>query len=204
MLIIAVLIFVGYWAKLFIDRNRNIKKAEGNMWVQIVPKAGLEHNYMVPIKNDNGVTYVRIPDSNGKYMDNSPVHVVGEPGVFNAVWPPGKSKYVQLPVSKIIYYEGDTEPLSNVSDRPIVSSQLFANVVDGVASSTSDAMRKSFEDSLEGKSLKRSNPMLWVYIILGVVVVLGIVNLVLNIQGLSAVDMVKDLTKLIQQALGLK
>jgi hypothetical protein len=203
-LAIGALVFVGYWVKLILDKNKNVKKAENCIWVELIPEAGPEKNFMCPVRMENGISMVRIPNIKGEVDEQtSPTHILGKPGTFPAIWPPGKAKFTQLSVQKIIFKEGDSEPLSNTTGIPTISGQLITSLLDGVATNTADAFRKSYEDS-HGQTAKKTNPMLWVYVILGVIVVLGVVNLVLNIQGLSAVDMVKDLTKLIQQALGLK
>jgi hypothetical protein len=203
-LAIGALVFVGYWVKLIMDKNKNVKTAQDKIWIELIPEAGPEKNYMCPIRMENGISMVRIPNIKGEVDEQtSPTHILSKPGAFPAIWPPGKPKFTQLSVQKIIYKEGDSEPLSNTTGIPTISGQLITSLIDGVAANTSDALRKSYEGS-NGQISKKNNPMLWVYIILGIVVVLGIVNLVLNIQGLSAVDMMKDLTKVIQQALGLK
>ena len=203
-LAIGAFVFVGYWVKLIMDKNRNVKTAQDKVWVELIPEAGPEKNFMCPIQMENGIAFIKIPDIKGAVEDQtSPTHVLSKPGAFPAIWPPGKSKFTQLSVQKIIYKEGDSEPLSNTTGIPTISGQLITSLLDGVATNTSDALRKSFEDS-HGTQTKKSNPMLWVYVILIGIVALSVVNLVLNIQGLNAVDMVKDLVKLVQQALGLQ
>jgi hypothetical protein len=202
-LVIGVMAFVGYWVKLIMDKNANVKKASNGVWIQIIPKTGNEANFMVPKVVDNGVVTARIPTAGGKITSSSPICVLGEDGEYSALWPPGKNKFVQIPVSKLTYYEGDTEPLSNTSNRPIVSGQLIANLVDGVATSTADALRKSQEDSAGGV-VKKSNPLFWAYIILGIIAALSVANLIFGIQGLSVGEKVIALSKLVQQALGLR
>jgi hypothetical protein len=195
--------YVAYWIKLIMDKNRNTKKAENHVWIQIIPKTGNETNFMVPKESDNGVVSVKIPSLKGVIEKTSPTHILGEDGEFSAIWPPGKSKFVQIPVSKLTYYEGDAEPLSNVTDRPIISGQLLSNWGDGIATNTADALRKSFEDSAGGHT-KKSSPFMWIYIILIVVGIIGVVNLIFGIQSAGVTEQVTNLGRLIQQALGLK
>lgn len=163
-----------------LDRQRNAQKAENHVWVQVVPKAGKERNFMVPKEVKGGVAIVKTPDSFGKFSSNSPTHVLGEDGEYPADWPPGKTKFVQTTVTKVIVYEGDAELLSNITGRPIISAQLLTNLIDGVATAAADAMRKSMEGSSEGK-MRKPGGLMWVYIITMIGVAIGIVTMVMVI-----------------------
>ena len=199
---IGLFVFVGYWIKLILDKNNNVKKAEGHVWVQIIPIAGNEHNYMVPIDMSTGTGKIQIPDTKGKITNSCPTHILGDPGQFNAIWPPGKPKFTQLSVQKITYFEGDAEPASNRSDRPVISSQTITDIIDGVGTNTEDAVRRSLEQS-SGTQSKKANPFMWIYIILIAVGIMSIVNIVLSAQGMGAKEAMEKLSILVRQALGL-
>ena len=199
-IVLGLVAFVGYWIKLIFDKNKNVKKAEGHIWVQIIPIAGNEHNYMVPIDMSTGTGQIKIPDINGKITKSSPTHILGEPGQFNAIWPPGKPKFTQLSVQKITYFEGDSEAASNRTDRPIISAQTITDMMDGIGLNSEGLVRRSIEESTGEKVTKKQNPLLWVYIILIIGLILSIVNMVLSIQGLS----IKETIEAIAKAVGIK
>ncbi len=197
---IGVAAYIGYWIKLIIDKNRNVKKVEGCIWVQIIPNAGTEKNFMPHIEDEHGTQFVRIPDTQGKVTNNSPRYVLGSPGAYPAIWPPNKPRFVQLTVRKITYYEGDTEPLSNVTNMPIVSAQALTNMIQGVSANAEEIMTKLKEES-EGKLTKKSSPLMWLYVIVGITGVIAIINLVFSVMSSGNID---NLITLIKQALGLK
>jgi len=185
--ILLAIVLVAWVAKIFLERQRNAKKAMNHIWVQTIPKAGKEINDMVPI--EQGQIKVKI----GK---RKIIHIIGEPGEFNADWPPGKIKFVQTTVPKIIYYEGDIEPISNVTDRPIVSAQAITNIIDGVATSSAEAMRKSYEESGNSMSaMPRS--MMWLYVCIGVLFIVSLTTMIISIQNdvnpiLALMQQIKD------------
>lgn len=188
---------------LVIERQKNASKAENHIWVSIIPKAGMERNYRQPIEIVGGISSCHIPDVNGQINEYSPVHVLGEAGEFTAMYPPGKMKFVQTPMQKIIYYEGDSEPISNVENVPIISGQLFANILNGSTTAAVDVVQGSQQESgVNHKSINKGQMV--TYIILGIVGVLMIVNLVFTIKGSSGATEIHSLSTLIKQALGLK
>ena len=138
-LFILMAIALVFWvAKLLWDRHKYARQAVGHVWVQELPKAGKEKNFLVEIDGDK-ITF-------GK-KGQKRTHMLGEPGEFLCDYPPGKTKFVQTTMTKLIYYAGDAEPLSNVVDRPIISARGFANMLDGVGTASAEAMRKSMEGS---------------------------------------------------------
>jgi len=176
-LFILIAIVIVFWvAKLLFDRHKYARQAMNHVWVQELPKAGKEKNLLVPIDGEK-ITF-------GK-TKNKRTHILGEPGEYLADYPPGKTKFVQITMTKITYYAGDAEPLSNVSDRPIISAQGLANMLDGVGTASAEAMRKSMEQSSDivGGSLGRN---FWLYA-LGIVV-LGVSIATLVIISQSTTD----------------
>ncbi len=199
---IALFAFVGvaYVIKLLLDRQHNAKKALNHVWIAEIPKAGKEKNYLVPIEVIGGVSSVRVPDDKGKISPTSPTHILGEAGEFSADYPPGKTKFVQTTVTKLVYYEGDAEPLSNISDRPIISGQLITNMNDGIGSASAEIMKKSMEDSA-GEKFKKSSGLLWLYVLSFLIIGVGIANLVFIIKDSSVIN---ELAIVVKQALGVK
>lgn len=176
-LFVLIAIAIVFWvAKLLWDRHKYARQAMNHVWVQELPKAGKEKNLLVVIDGEK-ITF-------GKAKDKR-THILGEPGEYLADYPPGKTKFVQTTMTKITYYAGDVEPLSNVSDRPIVSARGFANMLDGVGTASAEAMRKSMEQSSDivGGGLGRN---FWLYA-LGIVI-LGISVATLVIISQSATD----------------
>jgi hypothetical protein len=187
---------------LFKQRSDNIAKATNHIWVQRIPQSGLEQNYRVPIEFIGGVYTCRIPDDNGKISDKSPIHVIGQPGEFDALYPPGKMKFVQTVMKKIIYYGDDMEPVSNFTDMPIISGQRIAALINGSNIAAADVIRQSQEDS--GITPKKSSPVTLVMLIgVGLTLIASIVTAVLAYMANND-SAIRALSTLIKQALGLQ
>lgn len=189
MLAMWLILGVMYFIKLVFDRQKYAKQSENHVLVITLPKAGKLRIKLVPISNKGGTAVVKVPDNRGKITEYSPVHILGEAGEFPVDFPIGKPKFVQTTVQGLIYYEGDTEPLSNTTDRPIVSAQLVANLIDGIATSAAEAMKKSMESS--GDKLKKESSLAIIFIGLFVIIGLGIANVVMTYGALEILEAVK-------------
>jgi len=169
-LFVLIAIAIVFWvAKLLWDRHRYARQAMNHVWVQELPKAGKEKNFLVLIDGEK-ITF-------GKKQAKR-THILGEPGEYLADYPPGKTKFVQTTMTKITYYAGDAEPLSNVSDRPIISAQGLANMLDGVGTASAEAMRKSMEQSSDVVSGIGRN--FWLYALGIVILGVSIATLVIT------------------------
>lgn len=197
---VGVLALVAYYFKLLRDRQHYAKQSDNHVYIFTLPKAGKLRDVLVPIENEGGVSLVRVPNSKGEVDEHSPTHILGEDGEFPVDYPLNKIKFVQTTVSGLIYYEGDAEPLSNVTNRPIVSAQLVTNLVDGVSTSSAEAMRKSLEDSA-GKKLRRPSGIIWLYLLIIVVCALVVAGLVIDIR---VADAINQLTTLLKQSMGVQ
>jgi hypothetical protein len=186
---------------LYMERNKNQAKSVDHCWFMIIPKAGKERNFRVPIEHNGGVTFAKVPDIHGKITDNSPIHVMGEDGEFQSDYPPGKMKFVQATMQKIVYYEGDAEPLSNVSNIPIVSGQLLASLINGLTAATAEVVRKSGEQG--GQSTGKNSGMI-MYILVGIGIIASIVAAIFAVKAAGISVDIKSLELLVKQALGLK
>ncbi len=194
------ILFVGifYLFRQLFLRNKYAKETIDHVWIQIIPIAGKEKNYMIQVENVGGVSRVKIPDVKGKINEKSPTHILGNEGEFQADYPANKSHFVQTTATKLIYYEGDAEPLSNVGDRPIISGQLISNMADGIATASADAMRKSQDES--GVKLNKNNLILYTMVIAGLGAIAAIVAVVLIIKETKIIE---ELAPLIKHALGI-
>lgn len=196
---IFVFVAVLYFTKLMMDKNKYAKQSENHVLIFTLPKAGKLRNELVPVEVQGGISIVKVPDTKGEITPQSPTHILGEAGEFPVDYPIGKPRFVQATVQSLFYYEGDAEPLSNVSDRPIVSAQLLTNINDGTASSSADAMRKSMEDST-GQKFKKASGLIWLYVLVFVVAGIGIANVVLQVQGNTSLQQFIDI---LSQSLGI-
>ena len=188
-----------YYIKLLVDRQRYAKQSENHVLIFTLPKAGKFRQTLVPVEVKGGISLVRIPNSKGEITSYSPTHILGEAGGFSVDYPLNKVKFVQTTVTGLIYYEGDSEPLSNVSGRPIISAQLITNLTDGVSTASAEAMRKSMEDSA-GEKLKKSKGLAFLYFLLIVSIATGVMTLMAAKESSASIQ---ELLILMKQSLGL-
>jgi hypothetical protein len=115
---------------------------------------------------------------------------------------PGKMKFVQTVMKKIIYYGDDMEPVSNFTDMPIISGQRIAALINGSNIAAADVIRQSQEDS--GITPKKSSPVTLVMLIgVGLTLIASIVTAVLAYMANND-SAIRALSTLIKQALGLQ
>ena len=187
-----VLILIFQVVKAIVSRQRNAKKAANHIWAEVLPLAGKVYDPLVPIDGNK----VRIKDSSGKVFAT---YVLGRAGIFPAAWPPGKSKFVQTTVDKIIYREGDAEPLSNVTGRPLVSAKMYGATIE--ESHSADAMKLSLDESTGLKGM--GGNMMVLYVILGFIGILGIANVVFSYNGYAMIDTIRIGVETIMHGQGL-
>lgn len=192
--------FLIWFIKLNLDRQKYAKKSENHALIGIIPKAGKFVDYLVPITLEGGVALVKIPDKSGKITESSPTHILGEDGEYPIDYPRGKTKFVQATVTGLTYYEGDAEPLSNVSNRPVISAQLITNLADGISTATADALKRSQEES-DGNKVKKGSPLMWILVFVGLNMAIGVFNIIVQVQASKATSTLIDL---VQKAIGVK
>lgn len=200
MLVVALIL---YYVKLTIERTRYAKQSENHVLIFTLPKAGKLKHKLVPIEVEGGISLVKVPNMKGEVTPLSPTHILGEQGEFSVDYPLNKTKFVQATVTGLIYYEGDAEPLSNVSDRPIISAQLITNLADGISTASAESMRKSMEDSA-GQKLHRPGGLMWLYILIFVIAGIGIAGLILQIRSETSITELVDLLTKYLQSVGVK
>lgn len=207
--IITIISFIGMFfiggiiiaLYLYMERSKNIAKSIDHVWIQLIPKAGAERNFRIPVEHNGGVTYCKVPDIHGKTGDDSPIHILGEPGEFPGIYPPGKMKFVQVQMTKLIFYEGDAEPLSNVSNIPIISGQLFASLLNGLCASTAEIVRRSRDQ--EGNQ-QQGNKLTLLYILAGAGTLASVIAAIIGMKVLANTGQIPQIFTLLRQALGLK
>lgn len=164
---------IGWAIKMLIDRNRNMKRSTDHAWIEIWPKVGKVYSYLTPILEGGTV---RIQDRQDKEFAR---YTLGQGGAKRADWPPGKSRFVQVSVDKLIYNEGDSIPMSvAVLDRPVLDAHQLDALIENVAVAAAEATRISLEES--GGTSRKTHPLMWVYLGLLIIGALCIVTLVVH------------------------
>ena len=168
-----VLIGIGWIVKLLIDRQRYAKQADGSCLVQKIPTVGKVSFELVPTEEIGGQLSVRYPRKGdiGKW----PIHRLDRVAKVPVAYPIGKPHFVQTTIDLVMFLGDDVEPLSNLSEIPIVSAQQFGSFTQGITMAVDEALRNVRAEST-GEKLKKGSGLLWVYIgmgVLGALVITG-------------------------------
>ncbi len=189
---------IMWFVKLNIDRIRYAKKAENHILAIEVPSAGKLSFELVPIERLGGVDCIRYPRK-GDAKDY-PIHLLKDFTLVPCEYPINKMKYVQTTVQAGLWLGGDSEPLSNLRDIPVISASYIIHLIQGIATSTEETLQTIKAESTDQK-IKKASGLLWVYIVLGIVLVGVIVTVVLEAKNSG---LITELSSVIKNALGLQ
>ncbi|KKN39298.1 hypothetical protein LCGC14_0744910 [marine sediment metagenome] len=171
-LLVLLLIGVCVLASMFIMRGRFAKQAQGRIKCEFTTATGVSycevHTYKgceisIPGRKDK-ITGVKLPSR--KYY-------IREDATYDAFYPDGWPKYVQVAIKKAYFREGDSEPKMKRCDDAVVSPALIGALRDESTAQLAFAFTSTIK-SLEEKLQKQISPrFLQVAIILAIAAGLG-------------------------------
>lgn len=196
-IIMWIFIGIGYLAKLLLDRQRYAKQADNHVLIQKLPSVGDVEFELTPIEEIGGQSCVRYPRKGdvGKW----PIHYLSDTSRKPVRYPINKGHFVQTKIDLLVFLGDDSEPLSNISGIPIVSAQQLGAMIQGVTLATDEALRNVRAES--GEKLKQGHGLLWVYICMGILAIIGVstIVIVMSQSGIMS-KIIEGLSKLMSAA----